>query len=163
MATDPAPPPGGSGSSPRSSSGWPRSRPCGTTGPGSAPSVADRFDRAVQALRPAVDRWPPDVDQVQAALRKLPPGDPPPEKAAQVRYLTGSAYVALAEAAPASPEAAEWWALALRDLEAVPPKALPLNDQKKLDYRLARTLVPHAGGRPEADDRSADPERPGRG
>ena len=108
-------------------------------GPRLRPSVADRFDRAVQALRPAVDRWPPDVDQVQAALRKLPPGDPPPEKAAQVRYLTGSAYVALAEAAPASPEAAEWWALALRDLEAVPAKGLPVSDQKKLDYRLART------------------------
>ena len=36
------------------------------------PSLADRYDRALQALRPAVDRSPPDVDQVQAALRKLP-------------------------------------------------------------------------------------------
>lgn len=118
-------------------------------GPRLRPSVADRFDRAIHALRPAVDRWPPDVDQVQAALRKLPPGDPPTDKAAQVRYLSGSAYVALAEANPASPEAAEWWALALRDLEAVPVKELHANDQKKHQYRLARTWFHTPGTDPK--------------
>ena len=114
------------------------------------PSAAERFDRAVYALRPAVDRFPPDIDQVQAALRKLPPGDPPPDKAAHVRYLTGSAYVALAEAAaPNSPEAADYWALALRDLEAVPAKDLHANDQKKLQYRLARTWFHTPGTDPK--------------
>ena len=103
------------------------------------PSVADRFDRAIIALRPAVDRWPPDVDQVEAALRKFPDSEPPTNKATQVRYLTGSAYVALAEAKPSEAEAAEWWARALRDLEAVPAKELQLHDQKRLKYRLART------------------------
>jgi hypothetical protein len=108
-------------------------------GPRLRPTVADRFDRSIQSLRPALDRWPPDIDQVQAALRKLPPGDPPADKVSQVRYLTGSAYVALAEAAPTAPDTPEWWALALRNLEAVAVKDLPVNDQKKLKYRLART------------------------
>lgn len=108
-------------------------------GPRLRPTVADRFDRAIQSLRPALDRWPPDIDQVQAALRRLPSGDPPADKVSQVRYLTGSAYVALAEAAPTAPDTAEWWALALRNLEAVAVKDLPVNDQKKLKYRLART------------------------
>ena len=102
------------------------------------PSLADRYDRAIQALRPAVDRWPPDVDQVQAALRKLPREDPPPALAPKVRYLTGSAYVALAENTASSAEAAEWWLLARRDLESVPLTELPDPDKKKLQYRLAR-------------------------
>jgi tetratricopeptide (TPR) repeat protein len=118
-------------------------------GPRLRPSVSDRFDRAIQALRPAVDHWPPDVDQVQAALRKLPVGDPPPDKAAQVHYLIGSAHVALAEATPTSPEAVEQWAQALRELESVPAKDLPVNDQKKLKYRLARTWYHTPGTDPK--------------
>lgn len=102
------------------------------------PSVADRFESAVAALRPAVDRCPADLDQVQAALRMLPAGEPPPERAAQVRYLTGSGYVALAEAAGSDAEAAELWAVARKNLEAVPLKDLHVNDLKKLKDRLAR-------------------------
>src|SRR5262245_65533272 len=82
------------------------------------PTLADRYDRAILALRPAVDRWPPDVDQIQAALRKLPDADPPPKKLTQVRYLTGSAYVALAESTTSAAEAEEWWAKARQELEA---------------------------------------------
>src|SRR2546430_13565602 len=73
------------------------------------PSVADRFDRAIVALRPPLDRWPPDLDQVQAALRKLPEGDPPADRANSVHYLVGSAYVAIAEAAGPDADAAESW------------------------------------------------------
>jgi tetratricopeptide (TPR) repeat protein len=103
------------------------------------PSVADRYDRAIVALRPAVDRQPPDLDQLQAALRKLPDTDPPENRASLVHYLTGSAYVAIAEAAPAA-EAGEWWAKARHDLEAIgPTRDLTAQDQKKLKYRLART------------------------
>jgi tetratricopeptide (TPR) repeat protein len=102
------------------------------------PSVADRFDRAVAALRPILDRWPPDVDLVQATLRKLPEGDPPADKANAVYYAVGSAYVALAEAAGSDAEAAESWALAKKHLEAVTVKDMQVNDQKKLNYRLAR-------------------------
>jgi tetratricopeptide (TPR) repeat protein len=102
------------------------------------PSVADRFDRAVSALRPPLDRWPPDIDLVQAALRKLPEGDPPADKANAVHYLVGSAYVALAEAAGSDADAAESWVLAKTHLEAVTVKDMPVNDQKKLKYRLAR-------------------------
>lgn len=111
------------------------------------PTLADRFDRAIQALRPAVDRSPPDVDQIQAALRKLPDADPPATKAAQVRYLTGSAYVALAESTTSPAEADEWWAKARRELEAAVDQDLPAKDQKKLRYRLARTWA-HS---PDAD------------
>jgi TolA-binding protein len=102
------------------------------------PSVADRYQRAIDALRPAVDRWPPDPDQVQAALRKLPREAPPPKLEARVRYLTGSAYVALAESTTSSAEATEWWAEARRELEAARLADLPAPDQKKLQYRLAR-------------------------
>jgi TolA-binding protein len=102
------------------------------------PSVADRYQRAIDALRPAVDRWPPDPDQVQAALRKLPREAPPPKLEAKVRYLTGSAYVALAESTTSSAEASEWWAQARCDLEAARLADLPAPDQKKLQYRLAR-------------------------
>jgi tetratricopeptide (TPR) repeat protein len=102
------------------------------------PSVADRYERAIVALRPAVDRQPPDFDQLQAALRKVPDADPPADKATLVRYLTGSAYVAVAEATPAA-EAGEWWARARHDLEAVTAKELSAQDQKRLRYRLART------------------------
>jgi hypothetical protein len=112
------------------------------------PTLADRFDRAIQALRPAVDRSPPDVDQIQAALRKLPDADPPPAKAAQVRYLTGSAYVALAESTTAAAEADEWWAKARRELEAAADQDLPAKDQKKLRYRLARTWAHSPGTDP---------------
>ena len=73
------------------------------------PSVTERYEKAMIALRPAVDRWPPDPDQVRAALRKIPDVDPPADMVPRVKYLTGSAYVALAEAVPDS-EAAELWA-----------------------------------------------------
>jgi len=112
------------------------------------PSVAERYERAIQALRPAVDRWPPDVDQVQAALRKLPRQEPPPGMAAKVRYLTGSAYVALAESTSSSGEAVEWWTLARRDLESVPLADLPDPDKKKLQYRLARAWYHTPGSDP---------------
>jgi len=102
------------------------------------PSLADRYERAMQALRPAVDRSPPDVDQVQAALRKVPKEDPPANLAAKVRFLTGSAYVALAEATTSSAESADWWTQAQRDLESVAMEELPSADHKKLQYRLAR-------------------------
>jgi TolA-binding protein len=102
------------------------------------PSVSDRYQRAIQALRPAVDRSPPDVDQLQDALRKLPVEEPPADKAALVRFLTGSAYVALAESTTSPTEASDFWAVARRDLEAVNDNELPLADQKKLSYRLAR-------------------------
>src|SRR3954451_23859542 len=64
------------------------------------PSVAERYEKALGALRPAVDRWPPDPDQVRAALRKVPDADPPADLLPRVKYLTGSAYVALADAMP---------------------------------------------------------------
>jgi hypothetical protein len=101
------------------------------------PSVPERYEKAMIALRPAVDRWPPDPDQVRAALRKIPDADPPADMAPRVKYLTGSAYVALAEALPDS-DSAELWTRARRDLEAAADFDLPLPDQKKLRYRLAR-------------------------
>src|SRR5262245_10816229 len=109
------------------------------------PSPADRYERALHALRPAVDRSPPDIDRIQAALRKLPAEEPPPDLAPQVHYLVGSAHVALAEAAPSSPEAADWWARARKELEAAADRNLPPADQKKLRYRLARTWANSPG------------------
>ncbi|HEX3150459.1 MAG TPA: hypothetical protein VHR66_20440 [Gemmataceae bacterium] len=102
------------------------------------PSTSERFNRASVALRSSLERWPPDVDQVQAALRKLPEGEPPADKATLVHYLVGSAYVALAEAASSPTAAAESWELARTHLEAVSTKDLLLPDQKKARYRLAR-------------------------
>jgi TolA-binding protein len=102
------------------------------------PSVSDRYKTAIQALRPAVDRWPADPDQVRAALRKVPDAEPPADLAPQVKYLTGSAYVALAESTNSQTEAEEFWALARRDLEAAADHDLPVPDQKKLRFRLAR-------------------------
>jgi hypothetical protein len=101
------------------------------------PSVAERYEKAMVALRPAVDRWPPDPDQVRAALRKVPDAEPPADVYPRVKYLTGSAYVALAEAMP-NAESAEMWAKAKQDLEAAADHDLPVSDQKKLRYRLAR-------------------------
>jgi Tetratricopeptide repeat len=112
------------------------------------PSVADRYQRAIQALRPAVDRSPADVDQIQDALRKLPAEEPPPDKAGLVRYLTGSAFVALAESTTSPAEATDFWATARRDLEAVNDNDLPLADQKKLSYRLARAWYHSPGTDP---------------
>jgi TolA-binding protein len=103
------------------------------------PSLAQRYEKALLVLRPAVDRWPPDPDQVRAALRKVPDAEPPADVATRAKYLTGSAYVALAESTTSKTEAEEWWALARRDLEAVDDASLPPPDQKKLRYRLART------------------------
>lgn len=111
------------------------------------PSVAERYEKAMIALRSAVDRWPPDPDQVRAALRKIPDADPPAEMAPRVKYLTGSAYVALAEAMPDA-ESTEMWATARRDLEAAADLDLPLPDQKKLRYRLARAWVHTPGADP---------------
>jgi TolA-binding protein len=102
------------------------------------PSTAERYDRALAALRSSMERWPADVDQVQAALRKLPDGEPPRDKATLVHYLTGSAYVALAEAASSPAAATESWVLARTHLELVPTNELLLPDQKKARYRLAR-------------------------
>ena len=106
------------------------------------PSLADRYERAIQALRPAVDRSPPDVDQVQAALRKVPKEDPPANLAAKVRFLTGSAYVALAEATTSSAESADWWTQARRDLESVAMEELPSADHKKLQYCRGPGITP---------------------
>ena len=111
------------------------------------PSLADRYERAMQALRPAVDRSPPDVDQVQAALRKVPKADPPANLASKVRFLTGSAYGALADATTSSAESAELWAQAQRDLESVRMEELPAADHRKLQYRLAQTWY-HTPGTP---------------
>jgi tetratricopeptide (TPR) repeat protein len=112
------------------------------------PSVGDRYKRAMQALRPAVDRWPADPDQIRAALRKVPDEEPPADIAPQVKYLTGSAYVALAETTNSPSEADEFWALARRDLEAAADHDLPVPDQKKLRYRLARTWANTPGTDP---------------
>jgi len=103
------------------------------------PSLSERYEKALMVLRPAVDRWPPDPDQVQGALRKLPDADPPADLEPRVKYLKGSAYVALAEASTSPTEAVEYWALALRNLEESADHDLPIPDQKKLRYRLART------------------------
>lgn len=108
------------------------------------PTLAERYEKAMVALRPAVDRWPPDPDQVRAALRKVPDAEPPAEMAPRVKYLTGSAYVALAEAMPDA-ESKEMWAKARRDLEAAADQDMPLPDQKKLRYRLARAWA-HCDG-----------------
>lgn len=113
------------------------------------PSVHERYTRAVQALKSAVDRWPPDADQVQAALRKVPDADPPADMLPQVRYLTGSAYVALAEARPGDPDAADWWARARRDLELAADHDLPVQEQKRLRYRLARAWAHIPGTDPQ--------------
>src|SRR5262245_32579759 len=94
------------------------------------PTVNERYTKALFALRAAVDRWPPDPDQVQTALKKLPDAEPPAEMAPRVKYLTGSAYVALAESTNSPAEAAEWWAIARRDLEAAADHDLPIPDQK---------------------------------
>jgi ribosomal protein S19E (S16A) len=102
------------------------------------PSLAQRYEKALMVLRPAVDRWPPDADQVRAALRKLPDAEPPADLAPRAKYLTGSAYVALAESTTSKAEAEEYWALARRDLESIDDSSLPPPDQKKLRYRLAR-------------------------
>ncbi len=111
------------------------------------PSVAERYEKAMVALRPAVDRWPPDPDQVRAALRKVPDADPPADLLPRAKYLTGSAYVALAEAMPDS-ESKELWAKARRDLEDAAGYDLPLPDQKKLRYRLARAWCHVEGADP---------------
>ncbi len=113
------------------------------------PSLSERYERAMLVLRPAVDRWPPDPDQVQAAIRKLPDSDPPAELAPKVKYLKGSAYVALAEASTSPSEAAEYWPLALRNLEEAADHDLPVPDQKKLRYRLARTWAHTPGTDPK--------------
>ena len=80
------------------------------------PSLPERYEKAMLVLRPAVDRWPPDPDQVRAALRKLPEGEPPADLVPKVRYLKGSAYVALAESTTSPQEAAENWELARKEL-----------------------------------------------
>lgn len=104
------------------------------------PSVTERFQRSLEHLKSCLDRWPPDVDQLQAALRKIPKTTVPPEFADRVHYYTGSAYVALAETTTSSTEAAEWWKLAQDHLEAVPDSVkFPDPDLKRLRYRLART------------------------
>lgn len=111
------------------------------------PAVPDQYKRALLALRPAVDRA--DVDQIQSALRRLPKADPPPDLLAQVRYVVGSAYVALAEANPAGPEAADHWAAARKQLEpAADDDALAPPDQKKLRYRLGRVWANTPGTDP---------------
>src|SRR5262245_23682700 len=81
------------------------------------PSIPEQYKRALLALKPVVDRSPPDVDQIQSALRRMPAADPPPELLTLVRYLVGSAHVALAEANPGGPETADHWATARQNLE----------------------------------------------
>ena len=113
------------------------------------PSVGEQYKRALLALRPAVDRSPADVDQIQSALRRLPAADPPPEFQAQVRYLVGSAHVALAEANPTGPEAADAWAKARKHLEpAATDESRPPPDLKKLRYRLGRVWANTPGTDP---------------
>ncbi|WP_157369812.1 tetratricopeptide repeat protein [Zavarzinella formosa] len=103
------------------------------------PSVTERYQRALEILRASLERWPPDVDQLQAALRRLPKQEVPPEFADRAHFFTGSAYVALAESTTSSAEAAEWWRLAKDHLEAIPATTkLQDPDVKKLRYRLAR-------------------------
>ena len=113
------------------------------------PSAHERCQRGLEALKGLLDRWPPDADQLQAALRKLPKDDIPAEFADRVHYYTGSAYVALAESTTAAEEATEWWRLAKEHLEAVPEGAkLPDLDTKKLHYRMARVLANTPGAPP---------------
>ncbi len=114
------------------------------------PSVPEQYRRALVTLRPAVDRWPPDVDRIQAALRRMPKADPPADLAIPVKYALGSAYVALAEATTSSAEATEFWALALKHLEALADEpTVPEADQKKLRYRLARAWANTPGTDPQ--------------
>ena len=122
------------------------------------PSVNERYQRSLDSLKMSLERWPPDVDQLQSALRRLPKQEVPPEFADRLHYYTGSAYVALAESTTSSAEAADWWKLARENLEAVPetnktpePERKSKNqdpdrasklqepDRKKLRLRLART------------------------
>ena len=70
------------------------------------------------------------------------------ELAAQVRFLTGSAYVALAETTTSPTEAAEWWQSARQNLEAADIKSLPGVDLLKYQFRLARTWANSPGTDP---------------
>jgi hypothetical protein len=113
------------------------------------PSVSERYKRALLALKPAVDRSPADVDQINSALRRLPAADPPAEMLTLTRYLVGSAHVALAEANPGGPEAADHWATARKNLEpASTDESLPPADVKKLRYRLGRVWANTPGTDP---------------
>lgn len=104
------------------------------------PSVHERYQRSLDGLKLLLDRWPPDADQLQAALRRLPKQETPPEFADRLHYYMGSAYVALAESTASDDEAAAWWKLAKSNLEAIPEGAkLQDPDLKKIKYRLART------------------------
>lgn len=103
------------------------------------PSVHERYQRTLDGLKITLDRWPPDADQLQAALRKLPKQEVPPEFADRFHYFIGSAYVALAESSASGDESAESWKEARSHLEAVPAGSkLTEVDQKKLKFRLAR-------------------------
>jgi hypothetical protein len=113
------------------------------------PSIPEQYKRALLALKPAADRSPADVDQINSALRRLPSADPPPELLTLTRYLVGSAHVALAEANPGGPEAADHWATARKNLEpASTDESLPPADLKKLRYRLARVWANTQGTDP---------------
>ena len=130
------------------------------------PSVGEQYKRTLLALKPAVDRSPADVDQINSVLRRLPAADPPPEMLTVTRYMVGSAHVALAEANPAGPEAADHWATARKNLESAadaveqwantprspgvpaPDDPLPPADVKKLRYRLGRVWANSPGTDP---------------
>ena len=113
------------------------------------PSVPEQYKRALLALKPAVDRAPADVDQIGAALRRLPAADPPPELLTVTRYMVGSAHVALAEANPGGPEAADHWATARKNLEpAAADESLPPAELKKLRFRLGRVWANTPGTDP---------------
>lgn len=103
------------------------------------PTVAERYNRSLSQLRQALDRMPPDIDQVQLALRKLPGNEPPADLAGQVRFLTGSAYVALAEATTSANEATECWAKAKEQFDQIIDiKQVADADQRRFRYRRAR-------------------------
>lgn len=102
------------------------------------PSLTDRFNRQINLLRIAYEKNPPNLMQIQAALRAMPIGEPPDEIATRVYFHLGCAYVVLAEESHSN-ESAEWWSLARQRFERVKPTELNDTDRPRYFYRLAKT------------------------
>ncbi|MEZ6140517.1 MAG: hypothetical protein R3B84_08095 [Zavarzinella sp.] len=115
------------------------------------PTPTERFQHALAPLRNSIDRTPPLVDQIHAALREMPNIDPPDHLKTETHYLMGSAYTVLAEFTEASTEADEWWKLGYRHLQQVDPSNLSEKDRPKYLYRYA-TSYAHL---PETDPKTA--------